>query len=201
MKHSYIIVHHTGAEEKDTAQVRRYHLSLGWRDVGYNFVIERDGRVVNGRSLDMPGAHCLAAGMNHRSIGVALIGNLGNHPPTRPQVETLPSLLRSLMRKFGVPPEHVLGHREVPGAATACPGRFVGMDALRRALGDRAKAPQPDAPVSVGRRDAPALPDMPAPALWRVQAGAFQSREAAERQARRLRDLGIDVLVVAPEGI
>jgi len=28
---SYIIVHHTGAEERDAEQVRRYHLSLGWR--------------------------------------------------------------------------------------------------------------------------------------------------------------------------
>ncbi|WP_245779776.1 SPOR domain-containing protein [Desulfoscipio geothermicus] len=87
----------------------------------------------------------------------------------------------------------------MPGAATACPGRFVDMTALRRALGGRAKAPQPDAPVSGGRRDAPALPEIPAPLLWRVQAGAFQSREAAERQARRLRDLGIDALVVAPD--
>jgi len=53
---SYIIIHHTGAEEKDTAQVRRYHLSLGWQDIGYHYVIERDGKVVPGRSLELVGA-------------------------------------------------------------------------------------------------------------------------------------------------
>ena len=53
----HIVLHHTGAEEKDAAQVRRYHLSLGWRDVGYNYILERDGRVVEGRPPDIPGAH------------------------------------------------------------------------------------------------------------------------------------------------
>ncbi|BCV21898.1 N-acetylmuramoyl-L-alanine amidase [Moorella sp. Hama-1] len=72
MKVEYIIIHHTGAEEKDAEQVRRYHLSLGWRDVGYNYIIERDGRVVAGRSLAIPGAHCRDAGMNFKSAGMAV---------------------------------------------------------------------------------------------------------------------------------
>ncbi|WP_173297018.1 N-acetylmuramoyl-L-alanine amidase [Thermanaeromonas sp. C210] len=83
MKIQYIIVHHTGAEEKDAEQVRRYHLSLGWRDVGYNYIVERDGRAVAGRSLDIPGAHCRDAGMNYRSAGVAVLGNLMDRPPTK----------------------------------------------------------------------------------------------------------------------
>ena len=56
MKRDHIIVHHTGAEEKDAAQVKRYHLSLGWRDVGYNYILARDGIVAEGRPLDIPGA-------------------------------------------------------------------------------------------------------------------------------------------------
>lgn len=52
---SYIIVHHTGAEEKDTAQVRRYHLSLGWRDIGYHYVIERDCKVSPAGTSICPG--------------------------------------------------------------------------------------------------------------------------------------------------
>lgn len=177
-KRTYIIVHHTGAGEKDAAQVRRYHLSLGWRDVGYNYIIERSGRVVKGRPLDIPGAHCRAGEMNHRGIGVALIGNLDLHPPTRQQVESLPALLRMLMGAHGIPPHRVLGHREVWGAATVCPGRFVDMAALRLRLGGSA-GPKPASP-----------------GLWRVQAGAFKSREAAERQVQKLRSLGIDAFVV-----
>jgi N-acetyl-anhydromuramyl-L-alanine amidase AmpD len=195
---SYIIVHHTGAEERDAGQVRRYHLSLGWRDVGYNFIIEREGRVVEGRPLDVPGAHCRAGDMNRRSIGVALIGDLDCRPPTWMQAEALASLLRELMAKHRIPPARVLGHREVAGAATACPGRFLDPAALRRIL-DGPAAPEPAAVmVTVPRAGDTAPPEPDAGALWRVQAGAFRSREAAERQARKLRGLGIDALVVSP---
>lgn len=65
----FIVLHHTAAEEKDTEQVKRAHLRRGFRDIGYNFIIEQDGRIVKGRSLDIPGAHCAADQMNYRSIG------------------------------------------------------------------------------------------------------------------------------------
>jgi N-acetylmuramoyl-L-alanine amidase len=128
----YLVIHHTGAEEKDTEQVRRYHKILGWVDIGYNFVIERNGLVVPGRSLKMPGAHCRAAGMNRKGIGVAIIGNLEEHPPEPAQVDALVRLLVRLMRQYHIPVENVLGHREVPGAATACPGRYFPLDEVRR---------------------------------------------------------------------
>jgi N-acetyl-anhydromuramyl-L-alanine amidase AmpD len=130
----YVIVHHTGAEEKDAEQVRRYHLSLGWRDVGYHFLIERDGRSVRGRSLELPGAHCAASDMNRRGIGVAVIGNLEERPPTEAQEAALRELLFCLCRVWGLPPARVLGHREVPGAATLCPGRHLDLAGLRQEL-------------------------------------------------------------------
>lgn len=182
MKRTHIIVHHTGAEEKDAAQIRRYHLSLGWRDVGYNFIIERSGRVVKGRSLTVPGAHCRAGGMNRHSIGVAVIGNMEKHGPTPLQQKALLQLLTKLIHGYGIPVENILGHREVPGAATVCPGRFTDMAAVRRALGDHAEK------------------DLPGPVLWRVQAGTFHSRKAAENYARRLRRIGIDAFVVRNSG-
>jgi len=147
MKRDHIIVHHTGAEEKNAAQVKRYHLSLGWRGVGYNYIIERDGMLVIGRSLDIPGAHCRAGDMNRRGVGVSLIGNLDNHPPTRRQVDVLPVLLRELMALHDIPAQRVLGHREVPGAATACPGRYLDMHALRRKLVVVRDTPETGSPV------------------------------------------------------
>ncbi|MGB9885722.1 MAG: peptidoglycan recognition protein family protein [Moorellales bacterium] len=134
MDWGYVVVHHTGAEEKDAEQVRRYHLSLGWRDVGYHFLIERDGRLVRGRSLDLPGAHCAAANMNRRGIGVAVIGNLQERPPTEAQAAALLELVFCLCRVWGLEPERVLGHREVPGASTLCPGRYLDPAALRARL-------------------------------------------------------------------
>lgn len=201
---SYIIVHHTGAEERDAEQVRRYHLSLGWRDIGYHYVIERDGKAVPGRSLDLPGAHCRAGGMNTKGIGVALIGNLENHPPLPEQVTSLCGLLVDLCRRFGIQPDHILGHREVKGAATDCPGRYLDMAALRRDLAARraqvAPAGGQDAPAPPPGQegDSPLEPTLQTPGLWRVQAGAFVKRENAEALAGRLRAAGFEAWIIPP---
>lgn len=180
MKHTHIIVHHTGAEEKDAEQVKRYHLSLGWRDIGYNYVIERDGSVVEGRSLDIPGAHCRAGGMNHCSIGVAVIGNMDEHPLLPEQQEALIKLLGKLMKGHLIPAKNILGHGEVSEASTVCPGRFVDMNKLRRKL---------DFTVDK-TEDKVQLHD-----LWRVQVGAFSSRERAESYIQQLHRQGFDAFV------
>ncbi len=132
LKWQYIIVHHTGAEEKDAEQIRRYHKSLGWRDIGYHFVIERDGKIVVGRTLAWPGAHCTADGMNFKGIGVALIGNFNNHPPLPAQVDALKELLSNLRHQYGIPIENQLGHKQVRGANTVCPGDLFPYDVLRQ---------------------------------------------------------------------
>ncbi|MGF7184529.1 N-acetyl-anhydromuramyl-L-alanine amidase AmpD [Desulfitispora alkaliphila] len=123
MQVEYIILHHTGAWERDAEQVRRYHLSLGWRDVGYHFIIEPGGTVVVGRKHNTYGAHCRAAGMNRKSLGVALIGNFEQGKPTLQQYVKAIELVAWLRNKYAVPLENILEHRDVPGAKTLCPGR------------------------------------------------------------------------------
>jgi len=119
----YVILHHTGAEDINAAQVERYHLSLGWSAVGYNYIIENSGNIVVGRSLNLPGAHCRASGMNFRGIGVALTGNFERKRPTLAQVTSLAGLLHELYLAHEIPPDRFLGHNQVPGARTSCPGR------------------------------------------------------------------------------
>jgi len=184
----YLIIHHTGAEEKDTEQIRRYHRSLGWRDIGYNYVIEKSGLVAPGRSLEVPGAHCRAGGMNTRGIGIALIGNLEEHPPMQEQVDALVRLVGGVMQQYQVAVENVLGHREVPGAATVCPGRLFPLEEVR------IKVQAHLAPTSLQNQNN-ALPKT-IPGLWTVQTGAFSTREWAEQHAQKLREQGIDALVM-----
>lgn len=168
---SHIIVHHTAAEEQGAWQVRQNHLRRGWVDVGYNYIIEKDGRVVEGRSLDIPGAHTRAAGMNMRGIGVALIGNLENHLPTRQQVEILKQLLSQLQKAHGIERQNILAHRDVPGARTLCPGRYFPYEILER------------------NRERP-------PVRWRVQVGSFINYHNACKYALLLRSQGIDAFVI-----
>lgn len=79
-------VHHTASGNDYSRQdvpalIRsfyRYHTrSLGWSDIGYNFLVDRFGRTWVGRaggpSRPIRGAHTL--GFNHTSVGIAVIGN------------------------------------------------------------------------------------------------------------------------------
>ena len=70
----------------------RYHTqSLGWFDIGYNFLVDRFGRAWVGRSGGpsrlVRGAHTL--GFNHQSVGIAMIGNLESRRPWRPALDAV----------------------------------------------------------------------------------------------------------------
>ncbi|MEU9078372.1 peptidoglycan recognition protein [Kitasatospora sp. NPDC048538] len=85
-------VHHT-ATSTDYAcsdapgiirSIYAYHVqSNGWRDIGYNFLVDRCGTIYEGRAggVDQPvlGAHTL--GFNTNSSGIAAIGTYGSTTP------------------------------------------------------------------------------------------------------------------------
>ena len=56
-----IIVHCTATPEyRDytVADIRQWHKQQGWSDIGYHYVVYRDGTVHEGRDVDISGAHC-----------------------------------------------------------------------------------------------------------------------------------------------
>lgn len=105
--------------------IRKWHTDpkpagRGWADVGYHFVIRRDGRIEKGRPTEVPGAH--AKGANASSIGICLIGGVDEDGKpdcnfTRSQWEVLGELVDDLFIAAG--PFEVIGHREV--SDKACP--------------------------------------------------------------------------------
>lgn len=120
-----LIVHCSATPPKrdiGVKEIRRWHLARGFLDVGYHFVIRRDGTIEEGRSIHAPGAH--AIGYNNRSLGICLVG--GTTPKSKPsnnftpdQWESLGSLLSVLSEKY--PHAEVLGHRDLPNVAKDCP--------------------------------------------------------------------------------
>ena len=76
---NYLVIHcsDTYADQGVTADdIRRWHIGdNGWSDIGYHWVIERDGKIKHGRHSQAQGAHVL--GHNHESIGICLIGGKG----------------------------------------------------------------------------------------------------------------------------
>ena len=126
---SKIIIHCAATPEgKDytVEQIRQWHTTPkpkgnGWRDIGYHFVIYRDGSIHNGRPLSQIGAHC--SGHNANSIGICYIGGCakdGKTPKdtrTEAQRAALIQLVSEL--KASYPSATVHGHNEF--AAKACP--------------------------------------------------------------------------------
>lgn len=105
-------------------EVRRWHVQdRGWKDIGYHYLIDRDGHIGTGRPLDQVGAH--TQGHNTGTIGVTLIGGHGSAASdafsknyTAAQDTALRELLTDIQKRFG--PLKVSGHNQY--AAKACPG-------------------------------------------------------------------------------
>ena len=103
-------------------EIRSWHKAKGWRDVGYHFVIRRDGSVERGRGVDEVGSH--VQGRNSRSVGICLVGGIDDNMRaannfTRQQWAALKTLVADLSKRY--PNARVLGHRDFPGVTKACP--------------------------------------------------------------------------------
>lgn len=138
-KPQYIIIHHSGTENGNADIFRRSHKAKGWRDIGYHYIIgngtnSKDGLVEKGRVENTSGAHCNNDRMNFRSIGICLVGNFEKQKPTNKQLQSLEKLVRGLMNKYKIQYTRVLGHKEVKGASTACPGKNFDMKGFRLSL-------------------------------------------------------------------
>ena len=120
---SFLIIHHTATERDKTSfeAVKQNHINLGWGDIGYHYFIT-PRKVHKGRAEDIVGAHCKADGMNFKSLGICLTGNFQTEEPTGFQVSELEKLTKELRERYQIVKENILAHKEVAGAATACPG-------------------------------------------------------------------------------
>ena len=138
-----------------------YHVrTRGWNDIGYNFLVDRYGRVFEGRyggvTRAVLGAH--AGGFNTNSTGVALLGTFTSARPTAPMLAALHRLLawkldlthvdprgHTVLRSAGgantrypagrrVVVNTILGHRST--SYTTCPGNptIARLGSIRRAV-------------------------------------------------------------------
>ena len=140
----FAVIHHTatgnGYSKDDVPAIMRgmyrYHTqTLGWADLGYNFVVDKFGRVFEGRygGIDKAviGAH--AAGYNTGSIGVAAIGNyqVSSGEVWASMLEGFDRVVAWKFAHHGIDPygttqegsrtlPTIIGHRDV--GSTSCPG-------------------------------------------------------------------------------
>jgi N-acetyl-anhydromuramyl-L-alanine amidase AmpD len=115
-----LVIHHTvSPDDRTAAQIADYHVnSRGWPGIGYHYLISADGTIEQTNYLETVSYH--AAGANNYSVGIALKGNFTDVWPTDVQLQATEWLVDNLQNDLII--DNVLGHKEVAGSATACPG-------------------------------------------------------------------------------
>jgi N-acetyl-anhydromuramyl-L-alanine amidase AmpD len=102
---------------------------LGAGDLAYHFVIDRSGRIWEGRLLNWQGAHAGNEAANTGNIGIVLLGNFDLQEPSVSQLLSLRQLLANLCQRYAIRPENIYGHDEVKSQyglpPTRCPGRHL----------------------------------------------------------------------------
>lgn len=98
---THIIVHHTGdgrvfpenTNYKEMVQFYwDYHVNTnGWSDIGYNWLIDRNGVIYEGRGNEKLGAHFSC--MSSNTTGIALIGNFDLEEPSTKAITSLKALI------------------------------------------------------------------------------------------------------------
>ncbi len=149
------VVHHTADSnaystvaqaEQQIRNDQAYHINtLGWCDIGYNFLVDKWGNIYEGRANSMTqpvvGAH--AGGFNTGTVGIAMLGTYSTVVPSAATQESVAEVIAWRLSGYGVNPSGtmsyttgggsdkyaagttvtipvVTGHRDV--YLTACPG-------------------------------------------------------------------------------
>lgn len=119
-----IIIHCTATPEgrnHTVLDVRAWHKQRGFTDIGYHYLIDIEGNILQGRPLSLQGAHTV--GHNHDSIGIAYVGGMSKDMKvpkdtrTFEQKESILKLLRELVIEY--PNVEIYGHRDF--ANKSCP--------------------------------------------------------------------------------
>ena len=139
----WVTIHHDGLDSPMTETsmdasaariewIRCGHRGRGFSDIGYHYIVDRSGRVWEGRNLRWQGAH--VSKHNEQNIGILVMGNFDIQKPSQQQLDGLRGHVRKLLAQYKLSRGRVLTHREWAGAKTACPGKHLqaAVDEARR---------------------------------------------------------------------
>jgi LysM repeat protein len=138
-----IVVHHTGTAEGTIRGLDHYHRRVRRMENGlaYHFVIGngqgmKDGEIHVGSrwSRQLDGGHLRSEAQNKVGLGICLVGNFDQAPPTTAQMRSLKLLVAQLQTRCGIGDKSVVLHREVNVVGTACPGKLFPAATLRKEL-------------------------------------------------------------------
>lgn len=119
-----IVIHCTATQPNAKVEsIQNYwRNTLKWKSPGYHYILKADGEVV--QLADEREVTNGVAGHNSNSIHLSYIGGIDvkgipKDTRTAQQLDSMKKLIKVLMARY--PSARVLGHRDFPGVAKACP--------------------------------------------------------------------------------
>ncbi|MDC4232656.1 N-acetylmuramoyl-L-alanine amidase [Actinomyces sp. B33] len=197
---AHVVIHHTAGTNDYTMDqsasvvrgVYEYHAkTLGWGDIGYNFLVDKWGRAFEGRSgsATAPAGQMVEAGhargYNRGTMGISMLGTYTSSAPSDATIRTVGRLAgwqlgragatnasgSGLYAHKGATLARIVGHRDVN--ATACPGdaAYARMADFRHYAQETIDA----APAHPSAVVQPAQPQAPSPSAPTAQSDAPQT--------------------------
>lgn len=140
---THIVIHHTVTDQGSAYTIDGLHQKRGWENgMGYDFLIDNGTR---GKAMgqievgprwmkQMDGAHTKQGDWNKKAIGIAVVGNYSDTGLPDKMFDSLTFLVVTLKGFYHIPDRNIVGHRDVPGAATECPGRYFPWTEFKRRI-------------------------------------------------------------------
>jgi hypothetical protein len=154
-----IVLHHTASAQGSVESINAAHLRRkdqagnAWLGIGYHFVIG-NGRGMGDGEIEptfrwreqLHGAHAGDDDYNQHGIGIVLVGNFEEGPPTPAQLASVRRLVAILRTRYGIDKSRVIRHGDIK--ATACPGKYFSIAEITQQPGDLrlGAAPRESAP-------------------------------------------------------
>ena len=131
----YVVLHHSATAAGSYSAIDQEHRKrLGWDGCGYHFVIGNgtgspDGQIEVAQrwSEQKHGIHCRNGknpDVSEYGIGICLVGNLDDTPPTPRQIAAAQTLVAFLGSRYKIPADHIGTHAQLAASPTACPGKY-----------------------------------------------------------------------------
>jgi N-acetylmuramoyl-L-alanine amidase len=139
----FIIIHHSATKVGCAETFDVAHRARGMvNGLAYDFVIDNgtdgkaDGQIETSLRWvkQIQGGHCRQEHINVHGIGICLVGDFSETQPTAKQMDSLVLLVRGLQEQFHIPDDNILGHGEVIGEFSKCPGGDFPWEEFRKRL-------------------------------------------------------------------
>ena len=125
-----VTLHHTSeyagmaklTDKETVLSIAKYHRNQrDWADIGYHYLIGRDGLIYEGRPEKLQGAH--VSRNNENNLGISVIGDFVHKLPNAMQLNTLKNLLKYKLNENHLSIQDLFGHRDLK--PTQCPGEML----------------------------------------------------------------------------